>query len=324
MAAGGKRASAGASSSRPLHPLHAWLQHHRTSLRAGLATLAHSPFSALLTAGVIGIALALPAGLFVLLNSLQPFGSHLDGSASISVFLKQDLDAPASQALARSLRARPDIAAVDGITRSQALAEFRRLSKFKDALDALPDNPLPAVLVVHPAPGHSQPASLKALAGELRRSPQADMVQLDMEWVQRLNALTRLGQRGIEVIAGLLGLAVLLIVGNTIRLDIQNRHAEIEITKLIGGTDAFIRRPFLWGGLCYGVAGGLAGNLLVGVALWLLSGPAERLSALYDSALTPPSLDPLTALALLAAGALLGLGGAWLAVTRHLRRIEPA
>jgi len=317
------RQSEGAKTARPSGLLDYWLRAHRDAMRGGLTPLLRAPFSALMTIAVIGIALALPAGLYTVLATLQPLGTNLEGAAQISLFLKHELNHPSSQTLVSKLEQRSDIASVTQRSRSEALEEFRSQSGFEQALAALPDNPLPAVLIILPRADLSNPLTIGTLVAELKSEPAAEMVQLDMEWVQRLHTLMALGQRGVVVIASLLGLAVLLVIGNTIRLDIQNRRDEIEVIKLIGGTDPFIRRPFLYGGLWYGLGGGIASALLVGLALWLLSGPAAQLASLYQSSITPPLLDLPTLLTLAGGGALLGLFGAWLAVGRHLRAIEP-
>ncbi len=297
---------------------------HAQVLISSLGRLWKTPVSSLTTAAVIGIALALPAGLLTLLDNLQALSGRWDGSASISVFLKEQVDDNGAVELGRRIAAWPEVASVKTLGRAEALAEFRTLSGFGDALDALEENPLPAVLIIRPTEAHAGARAAQALVERLAGLPETDVVQLDLQWVKRLHALMEIGRRGILVVGGLLGLAVLLIVGNTIRLDIQNRRDEIEVCKLIGGTDAFIRRPFLYTGLWYGLIGAVLAWLLVRGAFLLLDGPVARLAGLYQSGflLTPPG--PGDSLALLATGALLGWAGSWLAVGRHLADIEPA
>src|SRR5690606_18108425 len=185
-------------------------------------------------------------------------------------------------ALADVLKRRDDVAGVKVISAEQALAEFRELSGFGGAIDALEDNPLPAVLVVTPAEGATE-ATFAGLAHELEALPRTDAVQLDAQWLKRLNAILEIINRGVVVIAGMFALAVIIIVGNTIRLDIQNRREEIVVTKLIGGTDGFIRRPFLYTGFWYGIAGGVMAWLLTGIALLVMEAPVGRLAGLYGS-----------------------------------------
>ncbi len=215
------------------------------------------------------------------------------------------------------------IAAVQLITPDEALKEFRENSGFADALDALDSNPLPAVMVITPSISHSAPESAEALVEELRQMPEVDIAQLDLQWLRRFQALTEIAARGVLLLASLLALAVLLIIGNTIRLEIQNQKDEIEITKLIGGTNAFIRRPFLYTGFWYGLFGGLLAWLLVSINMWLLTGPVKKLAGLYHSNFTLTSIDVTSLLVLILSSALLGLFGSWIAVARHLHAIEP-
>jgi cell division transport system permease protein len=303
--------------------LNAYGRDHLRTLISSLGRLYRAPLSSSITTAVIGIALALPGGLYVLLANLQAVAGAWDTTAKISLFLRLDNPPQSVEALAMQLRQRDDIADVELITAEQALREFRASSEFGDALDTLPENPLPPVLVVTPILGSEQPEAAAALMAYLEGLPEIDLAQLDMQWLQRLQAIMEIARRGVTAIAFLLGLAVLLIVGNTIRLDIQNRREEIEVIKLVGATDAFIRRPFLYGGIWYGVLGGLLAWLLICAAMLLMEGPAEQLALLYDSQhrLLGPGIEG--AILLLGLGAALGLSGSWLAVGRHLHAIEP-
>ena len=301
-----------------------WLQRHAQVSLASLGRLVNIPLSTLMTSAVIGIALALPIGLHVLLDNLQDVSGDWEGGASISLFLKQEISDQRAESLAGKLRLHQRIATVQFISKDAALDEFRRLSGFGEALEALDHNPLPALLVIQPKTQFGTAQTAQLLVRELGLLPEADIVKLDMQWVRRLQAITEIAQRAVLVLASLLGMAVLLIIGNTIRLEIQNRHAEIEITKLIGATDAFIRRPFLYTGLWYGLFGGIIAWLLVVISIGLLSGPVSSLAVLYQSAFDLSSLDFGTVLLLLAGSAALGLTGSWLAVGKHLSAIEPS
>lgn len=301
-----------------------YLARHLQVLFYALGQLSLKPFSTLMTAAVIGIALAMPTGLHVLLKNVQQVLGGWDGAAQLSLFMHQDIRETDVLELADELRARPGIAAVDYISSEQAMSEFKRLSGFGEALNALEDNPLPPVLVVHPTLEQQGPALLKQLREELAAERTVEIAQLDMQWIKRLYALMEIGERGVWVLAAMFALGVLLVVGNTIRLGIQNRRDEIVIIKLIGGTDAFIRRPFLYTGFWYGVLGGIIAYLLIEVALWLLSAPVNNLATLYSSDFHLASIDLLTAIALLCGSVLLGWMGSWLAVGRHLRSIEPS
>ncbi len=304
--------------------LTAWLVSHARAFLFSLGKLYRAPLSALMTMAVIGIALALPTGLFVLIKNLEQVSGGWADEARISVFLEQGVTAAERARLAERVRARPEVATVEVITPEQALAEFRRHSGFGEALDALGENPLPAVLVVHPRSDMEDPVAVGVLREELTRLPGVDEAILDLQWIQRLHALLATARRTLWVVAGMLAIAVVLVVGNTIRLDIQNRRQEIEVAKLIGATDAFIRRPFLYGGIWYGLFGGLLGVLMVQVALGLLAGPVARLSALYGSGFTLQGLSGSEALAMIGVGTLLGWLGSWVAVGRHIREIEPS
>ncbi|MBT3033189.1 MAG: permease-like cell division protein FtsX [Candidatus Thiodiazotropha sp. (ex Lucina pensylvanica)] len=301
-----------------------WLQRHAQVALASLGRLVNNHLASLMTCAVIGIALAMPVGLHVLLGNLQHVSGAWDSGASISLFLKQSVSDKQAASLADKLRRHQRIETVELITREAALDEFQQLSGYADALEALDSNPLPAVLIVQPKVEFTTAETAQLLVRELKLLPDADIVQLDLQWVRRLQALTVIAQRAVVVLAALLGMAVLLIVGNTIRLEIQNRHAEIEITKLIGATNAFIRRPFLYTGFWYGLFGGIIAWLLIAIAITLLSGPIANLANLYESSFNLASFDIATIASLLLGSSLLGLTGAWLAVGRHLSAIEPA
>ncbi len=300
-----------------------YLLRHAQTFFYAIGELSRRPFSTFMTVAVIGIALALPAGMHVLLKNVQTVLSGWDGAAQVSLFLHRGTREPVAKALAEKLRARPEVEAVDYISADQAMEEFRVLSGFGEALGALEENPLPPVLVVHPALTQQGPESLSALVEELGQEGSVELAQLDMQWVKRLYGLMEIGRRGVWVLASMLALAVLLVVGNTIRLSIQNRRDEIVITKLIGGTDTFIRRPFLYTGFWYGLLGGFIAFVLVQASMWLLAGPVNNLAGLYNSGFRLGGMDLVTVSVLLCGGLLLGLFGSWLAVGRHLRSIEP-
>lgn len=304
--------------------LQVYLLRHLQVALSSLGRLYRAPLASLMTSAVIGIALALPTGLYLLTGNLQRLSTYWDGSAGISLFLRRDISETQARRLGEKLKQWPEIDRVKLITADQALAEFRELSGFGDALDALDENPLPAVLALKPATGHTSADAAGRLLTRLRGLEAVDIAQLDLQWVERFNAMVELARKGIGLIALLLCMAVLLIVGNTIRLEIQNRRDEIEVTKLIGGTDAFIRRPFLYSGLWYGLSGALLAWLLVELAFWQLAGPVQQLAGLYQSDFALDAFSAAESLTLAGAGTLLGLLGSWLAVGRHLDDIEPS
>lgn len=297
--------------------LRAWREQHLYSLVSSLGRLLQRPFATLLTVGVMAVAIALPLGLGLSLANVERFSGSVTESREIGVFLKHDVDARRAEALAQGLRGRPDVAGVAVRSPEQGLEEFRAMSDLAGALDVLEDNPLPTVLVVQPT------GDGDALAADLRLLPEADVVQHDAAWRQRLSAWLAFGGRVVQVVAVLLGLGVLLVVGNTVRLDIGNRREEIAVLQHLGATDAFVRRPFLYLGAWYGLAAGVLALGLLAVSGALLQGPLGELVASYGSEFTlaGPGLRG----AGVVLGGALGLGwlGAWLATGHHLRQTRP-
>ncbi len=306
------------------HRVVSWLLRHLQVFVYTLGQLTRSPFGSAMTASVIGIALALPAGLYVLLENAQSMSRGWDGTAQISLFLRADVTDRRAAELAERIASLAEVTTTRLITRQEALAEFQEMSGFGNALQALEANPLPSVIVAQPAVGHADAQGIQRLVDRFGSQAEVDIAQFDLQWVKRLYALMEIVQRGVLVLAALLSVAVLLIVGNTIRLGIQNRRDEIEIAKLVGATNAFIRRPFLYTGFWYGLFGGLLAMLLVGSSLELLREPVRQLALLYYSEFALLGLDGEASLVLVGSGAFLGLGGSWVAVGRHLGSIEPS
>jgi cell division transport system permease protein len=301
----------------------AWIARH---FQVGLGSLGHllrTPLASLMTVAVIGIALALPTGLLVLMGNLERVVQDWDGPASISLFLAAEVGDEAAQALGERIGRRADVDGVDIIGRDAALAEFREHSGFAAALDALDENPLPAVILVRPR-NDDDAAAATVLTQALEKLPEVESAQLDLQWVKRLHGITEALRQGIHLLAVLLTLAVLLVIGNTIRLEILNRHEEIAICKLVGGTNAFVRRPFLYHGIWLGLLGGVTAWILVAASVILLDPAVSRLAELYHSGFRLLGPGPSESLALLAGGGGTGLVGAWIAVGRHLDAIEPS
>jgi len=297
---------------------------HFHVLTTTLAQLGRSLGGNLMTTMVIGISLALPATLHVFLGKVDNLGASWQESAQVSLFLKASLPAQALSGLTTELNSWHEIGSLEYISPEQALAEFKQTSDLGDALALLDQNPLPGVILVSPALAYQTPAAVESLLQRLRQRSEVDLAQLDLEWLQRLHGLINLAERAALLLGGVLILAVLFVIGNTIRLAIQSRHDEIEVIKLIGGSDAFVRRPFLYNGMWFGLFGGLLAWLLVNVLLINLDEPVRRLAELYGSDFSLGLVDIKTTLLLLLLGPLLGLLGAWLATGRHLRAIEPA
>lgn len=301
----------------------AWVQDHRRVALASLAKLLRQPLASVLTWLVIGIALALPAGFYVMLSNVESLGDLWGGSARISLYLEHSLSDADGQALAGRIGRQSQVASAQYVSAKDGLAEFRRFSGLGEVIDSLDSNPLPAAIVVTPESGYANPAAVEQLRKQLAGEPGVDVAELDMAWLQRLHALLAIGRRMAALLGVLLALGVVLVTGNTIRLAIESRREEIVVIKLVGGTNAYVRRPFLYTGLWYGFGGGLVAWLIIAAALAALAGPVAHLATLYESDYRLHGPGVMDTLGLLAAGMLLGLGGAALAVTRHLSAIEP-
>jgi cell division transport system permease protein len=297
--------------------------HHQQVAVDSLRRLVIRPATSLMTILVIAIALALPAGLYIGLNNIDAVSDGWEGAARISLFLKPNVSASQAETLRRNIAERDGVLVAEYISPDAGLAEFRVSSGFGDVLDQLDANPLPGLIVVTPREANVSATAVTALQVELGQLPQVDHAKLDMEWLQRLNRIAELGRRLTLALAAMLGMGVLLIIGNTIKLAIEGRRDEILVVKLVGGTNAFVRRPFLYTGLWYGFGGGLMAWLLVQGGLWWLRGPIEKLSVSYQSDFHLLGLGFLETIVLWLFAAALGLLGAWLVVGRELRAIEP-
>lgn len=300
----------------------AWGLRHAQNAIGGLGTLTRNPVAAAMTIAVIGIALSLPAALGVLVQSGRSVAAGMADVRDFSVYVAPAVPADRAQALAREISAMPSVAAARLVTATEGLAEMRAQPAFGELVAALVDNPLPHAIVVRPEDGASAD-EVARLADELRRAPGVELVRVDTEWLQRLQAILDLLRQVVWITSILLLAGVVIIVGNTIRLDIQNRADEIEVAKLLGATDGFVRRPFLYLGLWYGLLGGLLALLILAVSLGLLSGPVRRLADLYGSAFALQGPGLRLSLLVLVGGILAGWSGAWTAVARHLSSIQP-
>lgn len=298
-----------------------WFKHHQQVAVDSLDRLLAETASSLLTWSVIGIALALPIFLLLLMENLQQFGSDLDDATQISLYMDLDLSDEDLQEISRDMTLLAEVENVQLISASQALTDFENVSGFGDVLQGLDENPLPAVLLVSPAV--EGVAEVEALYLNLESFDGVDSAQLDMEWIQRLYSILDLAQRMTLILAGLLCIGVVLVVGNTVRLAIENRRAEIVVVKLVGGTDAYVARPFLYTGLWYGVGGGLIASVLILLAQFFLKGPVSRMAGLYEGNFNLLGLSISGILLVLIGSGLLGWVGAWLSVLRHLKSIEP-
>jgi cell division transport system permease protein len=303
--------------------IQAYFARHAQTLIGSLGRIVKHPFATLMTMGVVAVALAVPLFLNLFLSNVRTATGNWTDAFDLSVYMDKRAGAERTASVAKQLRQRRDVAAVRVITAAQALAEFRDDSGFGKALDALSDNPLPDTLIITPTLAASTPQGTAALKGAIAAMADVQTVQLDTEWVKRLHAMLDILRRVILLTGGLLGAGVVLIVGNTIRLDILNRRAEIEVMKLVGASDGFARRPFLYSGIWYGLGGGLMALILVAVAAAVLSRPVESLARLYGSQFHLQGLGFTTGVLVLGLAATLAWLGSWLAATRHIRGIEP-
>lgn len=300
----------------------AWSSHHRESARDSLRRLRLAPLQHLLTALVIGITLALPTLFTLAIDNLQQLAERWDGAPRLSVFLQRTAAADQIAAVQQALQQDAAVKAVLLITPEQGLAEFEKTADLSGTLELLEENPLPPVLVVelHNATPAEVVHQLQMAAQQL---PQVDNVQADLEWVRKLFHIMQLGKHMTIALAALLGVGALLSVGNTIRLAIENRRAEIVVAKLVGATDAFVRRPFLYSGFWFGLSGGAVAVLLVLAGYYSILGPVTELAALYHSGFVLRGMDTGMAVGLLFIGMVLGVLGAWLAVGQHLQDMRP-
>ncbi len=301
-----------------------YLLRHLQVMLFSLGRLWRQPVASLMTITVIGIALVLPAGLFVLSDNMSSLSNRWDSASQITLFLQKDVNPQQANQLSSELQSWPEIEQLHYQSAQQSLEEFRQLSGLGDVLDSLPNNPLPAIIVVEPADDYIEKSIISQLVEKLNVLPEVDQAKLDMEWLQRFRSINQMIQRGVTILAILLSLSVVLAIGNTIRLAILSRESEIRVMKLVGATDRFIRRPFLYTGFWYGFLGGLIAWITLVFTMGLLSGPVNDLAGQYGSNFSLQWFGGVMLLILPFTGAILGIAGAWLAVGRHLHLIEPS
>ena len=301
--------------------LHAWLESHRASMADSLRRLGKQPIGSFFTCLVMAVALSMPMGLSLLLKNIEQLGGSWQRAAQISLFLKLDAGSRDGEALRDEIKGMPGVADAQYVSREQALEEFQQQSGLGEALRELPDNPLPGVVVVTPT--EVDKPALEALRQRLSELPRVEVAQLDLVWVERLAAILKLGDRFVFGLAVMLISALLLVIGNTIRLHIENRRIEIEVIKLVGGTDAYVRRPFLYMGALYGLGAGLLAWGILAFGLNWLNEAVVGLSGLYGSDFALGGVPASDGLSLLIGAVLLGYIGAWIAVARHLNELAP-
>ena len=301
----------------------AWIADHQRVARESLQRLLREPLNTAMTFLVIGIALALPVALSVALGNFQAVAARWQNPSQISLYLRQAVDLPEAQQLANDLSGWPSISKVEVISKEQGLEEFRQSSGFSAALDYLGTNPLPVVMVITPAESGTGSVAAKSLFDQLRTLPAVETAKLDLDWIRKLESIIAIGQKVVLGLVILLSTGVLLIIGNTIRLAVESRRQEILVTRLVGGTDAFVRRPFLYIGMWYGLGGAIVATLLVVSGLAMLNEPVTQLAGLYGSDFLLLGLSASDLLSLWGLAILLGLAGAWLSVNVELEALEP-
>jgi cell division transport system permease protein len=301
----------------------AWIADHQRVACESLQRLLREPLNTAMTFLVIGIALALPVALSVALGNFQAVAARWQNPSQISLYLRQTVDLPEAQQLANDLSGWPSISKVEVISKEQGLDEFRKSSGFSAALDYLGTNPLPVVMVITPAESGTGSVAAKSLFDQLRALPAVETAKLDLDWIRKLESIIAIGQKVVLGLVILLSTGVLLIIGNTIRLAVESRRQEILVTRLVGGTDAFVRRPFLYIGMWYGLGGAIVATLLVVSGLAMLNEPVTQLAGLYGSDFLLLGLSASDLLSLWGLAILLGLAGAWLSVNAELEALEP-
>jgi len=298
--------------------------HHSHTFQDSLLRLCKEPLQTIMTTTVIAIALSLPATLFVTVDNARQFESSFESFSQITAYVENDASPRQIANIENQLEAMTEVASVVYISPDQALQEFIEGSGFGSALEHLEANPLPPVFIIEPKEkSPAEAGQAQQLAAKINQIAQIEDAQIDMLWLQRLRSLTQMGQKIVLALGAALGLGVLVIVGNSIRLAIHNRREEIIVVKLVGGTDAYVRRPFLYSGILMGLLGALGASFILVIGFWWLGGSVVQLSELYNSQYRLQGPGFQGCLALVAIGSGLGLSGSWLAVGRHLKDIKP-
>jgi cell division transport system permease protein len=299
-----------------------FVNHFRQAL-GSLGELWRSKVASLMTIGVLGLSITLPSTLYIMVKNADNASSGWEQASQISLFLKENISQGDIEQLLKRIQLWPEIDSINYISADQALEEFKQLSRFGDAIDYLDQNPLPNVILVTPTSRNASPITARLLLDRLKDEREVDIGKLDIEWLERLHALLNVVKDLVAVIALLLFLAVILIIGNTIRLNILNKKDEILVMKLVGATDAFIHRPFMYTGFWYGFLGGLLAWIAVALLLWWMSSSISAVSELYQKSFNLTGVDLSTFLGMLGLSVFLGLIGSLLSVKRHVREIEP-
>lgn len=290
---------------------------------ASLGELSRSPLASLMTIGVIGLSITLPSALFVLVKNLDQVSVDWQQSSEISIFLNQRTSSIDAEQLVNRLNTWPEIDRLEYISADEALQEFKTSSGFGDAMLHLDSNPLPDVILVYPATNHTSPEAARNLLDRLLKEREVELGKLDIEWLERLHAIASIAKELVSIVALLLFISVVLTVGNTIRLNIFNKRSEILVMKLVGATDSFIQRPFLYTGFWYGLLGGILAWVAVALMLWWMDNSVTNILLLYQQSFHLKGLDLSTLLTMLGISMTLGLAGSYISVQRYVNQIEP-
>lgn len=298
-----------------------WLRHHKHALNSSLRRLGAQPVSTLLTALAMGVAISLPSGLYLILGNLNKLAGDLPAQPEISVFLDADVSSAQNQAIAARLK-QTDMAHARHVPKDEALAELSAAQDLSEITAGLTENPLPDAWVVRPLDTSRE--ALARVSDDLKKLPGVSEIHLDSEWADRLQAALAIGHTGVWLLGGLFAIALLAISGNAIRAQVLSRRDEIQVSRLIGATNRYIRRPFLYLGALQGLLGGLAAGSVLAIAGWMLRLPVENLAGLYGSNfhLLPPTATEIALV--LGLTTLFGWLGAWISVTRTLAQVEAA
>lgn len=296
-----------------------WLLHHSESLRKSFSRILSSPVEFVFTTLMIAIAFAIPLCMYIIFESTQQLTNQWDGDKQITLFLKKEVTLDQTKSLANKISKFNNINDVSVINKNDALNEFSKHSGLGEVATGLKENPLPHIIVANPNQTISELNSLQDLEDKLNQLSQVEQVQFDLLWFQRLQAILDIVNKISWMISIVLIVAIGLIITNVIRWEVSSRHAEIEIIKLIGGSDAYVRRPFLYSGFWLGFIGALIALITVVTGTWLIQHSTRILAALFDSDYHITTLNAADAIILFACAALLGVGSAWIAVTHKLK-----
>ncbi len=303
--------------------LKAYRDQHAQSFFSSLGRLFSTPFTSIMTVGVLAIAIALASGFYLVINNLQQLTVGLEASNQISLFLREEISEARAKQFAEQLRKNPDVQKVQLISKQQALQEFKKFSGFGDAIGMLEKNPLPIVLEVLPKDALIDNSKLTGLLERLKKTTEVDFAQMDLAWVERLQSIVAAAKLAAVLLTILLAATVFFIAGNTIRLEIHNRKQEIIIAKLVGATNAFIQRPFLYTGFWLGFLSGVTAWFIVTAMMLILRGAVENLSGLYEGQFHLLFFTFTETFVLISASAFLAVLGSWLVLHFQLKQLNP-